>query len=339
MRSLHPLDRAVYLSGQKGQNDGLGISGTLDAKLAAHVSRNDPDGMLRQTHDVGNGRLDQVRRATGGPYRQPLLPAVVVGDYAPALYRHAGLTREVKGLVQHQAGPGECAVNIAVPEPPVEHDVVVHPGVDYRGIGSHRLFDATDDRERLVLHGHRLRHVLGRVGRLGGDCHDGVSHERNFAGRYREPVVWPRILAGAGRGGPNRVHMRQHLVRRDNADGPRHPHRPLYINRYNVGVSVLAAHESGVAHSRQFHVVQELPPPANQASQLRTGNLLMFSHCALLEPQSLNEPGATCRKSVLPPKEPPNGCGKAGQQIAQVKRIVLSENDGLGVGPVNCGGS
>ena len=220
-------------------------------------------------------------RAAGGPDGQPVLAAVEVGDHPAGFQRNAGLPGEVERLFQHQAGLGEGRAGVAAAELAVEDDVVVHPGVNDRRAGGHRLLDAAHHRQRLVLDDDGLRHVLRGMGGDGGHGDDGVADEGHLARRHGVPVVGAGEVAGAGRGRAHRVHVGQHFVGGDDADGPRHLERLVDVDGLDVGVGDLAAHEGGVAHPRQLHVIQKPPAPPDHPGQLRPGNVFVTSHRAL----------------------------------------------------------
>ena len=276
-----PLHRTVNLPGKKGQDNPLRVSRALDAELSPHVRRYDPDGVLRQPHDVGDSGAHQVRRPARRPHRQPLLPPVVVRDDPPRLHRNPRLPGEAEGLFQFQIGLPESPFQVAPAELAVKHDVIVHTGVNHRRVSLDGLLCSQHHRQRLVLHHHRFGHVLRRVGRLRRHRHDGVAHECHLPRRHREAVIGPGELAGAWRRRPHRVHVGQHFLRRDDADGPRHFHGSRCVYRHDIGVGVVAAHEGREAHPRQLDVVHKPPPPAHHAGQLRAGNLFVRNHRAL----------------------------------------------------------
>ena len=119
---LEPLHRAAESARQRGDRDVLREDLHLEPEAAADVRAHDPHARLRQAERIGERRAHQRRRLVARPDRQRL--AVPVGENAPDLERRGRAAAVLERLADDDRRAREGAVDVALPVPTLEEDLV-----------------------------------------------------------------------------------------------------------------------------------------------------------------------------------------------------------------------
>ena len=181
-----PLDRATDAPGGPRHQRELRIERVAGAVVAADLARNDADGAARHAQRFRQVVLDALAAARAGIERVMIALRVVHGERRARLQRDAGDPVHAGLEPDHVGGAGERGVGggrIAA----VGVDAHVGAGLlpDERRAGGRRLGGADHDRQRLVLHPHRLGAVAGGRRRLGDDHGHRLAHEPHAVGGQR----------------------------------------------------------------------------------------------------------------------------------------------------------
>ena len=246
----------------------VGIDVHLDAEGAADVLAHHPHLRLGEAEVLGDDVLHHVRRLGALVDGQAGLAGVPVGDHGARLERHAGVAAEAEARLDDGIGIGEGAVDLAGVKVALEGEVVAKLRVDDGRAGV--------ERRRHVGHGLELRvgdlDLLGRV--LGGSTrarNDGRDRLALPAGAVeRDRVLRRRLQALEMRqhADPGRAHLRE-LGAGHDGDDARRGFRRARIDAEDAGMGMGRAHEGDVAHARQHHVADVLPPPLHEAREVR----------------------------------------------------------------------
>src|SRR6266849_4957593 len=111
---LEPAHRPTKSSGEKRDQQILGVDVTLDAKAAADIESQTPYPRFRQTEDRGGLAPHPMHDLGGRPYRHGVGPRVVGSDDAPALHRNGGVTVMVKAALQLVRRGGQRPIDVAL---------------------------------------------------------------------------------------------------------------------------------------------------------------------------------------------------------------------------------
>ena len=181
-----PFDRATDAPGGPRHQRELRIERVAGAVVAADLARNDADGAARHAQRFRQVVLDALAAARAGIERVMIALRVVHGERRARLQRDAGDAVHAGLEPDHVGGAGERGVGggrIAA----VGVDAHVGAGLlpDERRAGGGRLRGADHDRQRLVLHPHRLGAVAGGRRRLGDDHGHRLAHEPHAVGGQR----------------------------------------------------------------------------------------------------------------------------------------------------------
>ncbi len=226
---LGPPDRPAELERRERDQRRLDRDRPLRAERAAHVRHHDADRRRLAAQHLRQLRARAVRALRGRPHRDPL--AVRRRERPARLHRHGGQPRD------HALGADDVGGG---PERPGDVARVLLPAHErLAGARIHHRF------ERLVLHDHAVRRVLGL--RAGGGDHRGhrLTHVAHLA--VREQRV-RRVLDGEAR---RPRHVRGHRAARDLRGRPARA-----TDRDHPCVRVRRADERQVRRVRQPDVIE-----------------------------------------------------------------------------------
>ena len=265
---LDPLDGLPHHDRRGNREHVPRVDRHLAAEPAADVRGDDLDLLLRQPDVPGHQRQDGADgvRGLGGHVDLELAhDPIEIGDAAAGLDGRDVDARNVDVLLDDDVGAGERALRRGpVPHLPVEDVVVLLVllvGAQHRRVGLERLERIDDDRQRLVVHLHRLDPVGRRVA-VGGDhrrhllrlVHDllGRQHHLGVGHQGRHPV---QVVLLEGLAGDDREHAGD-------------LQRVLGIDGLDPRVRERAADDVQIEHARKLDVVHVVALAADEARVL-----------------------------------------------------------------------
>ena len=249
---LGPLHRAAERLGEVAHEELLGVDLELAPKAASDLRRDDAHLVLRKTEVQRGDELHEVRDLCRRPEGE--LAGVESGDDGARLH---GVRDE--SLVHQMEPHGDLRVPEGLLDVPALHrigkdEVRAELLVKYRRVGQKRLGRVDDDRERFVVHRHRLGRAPGRLTRLGHDRRDGVADIARFVGGERHVL---RAIHAR-----DRDEHRQHAGRLGVLTGEHRHDAGLFPRRRAVDppdarVGMRAPHEREINHAGKGDVIGE----------------------------------------------------------------------------------
>ena len=248
-----PLDRPAELTGDPAQERFLRIGRDLGSEAATDLGRDGPDPDLRDSQAHRDLLLDEVRGLVRGPDRQfagALLPVRADG---PAFHRERSHLLVQQAHREGLVGLFKELVGLGVRDRKVDADVAVELLVDPGRIGRYRGLDVDDGLAGLDVHVDQAGGVAGRVGRFRDDDGDRLTDVQHAA------IGEQRVIRLA--------HVRQLHADRTRSDLPVHVGIGVNAGDARVGGGgrgvdgangagrEVAAHEGGIRHPRQLHIV------------------------------------------------------------------------------------
>ena len=229
----------------------LGIDRQLGPEAAADFGGDHPDRGLGQAEEGRNLVADAVRNLCRRPDCDRRLPAVGDGNHAARLDGHAGQTLVANASPHDTVGTRKRRLDITPDPGRFIGDIRSKALVDKRGARVGRYQRVGDDRTRVELDRDEIGRVARLLPRFRDDEADQVAAEAHpiavEKGTFREPAA----LRPAHREGRSALHVDG----RDHRDHPGGRAGGGQVDRLNVGVRQIAAHEDQVAEARGAEVI------------------------------------------------------------------------------------
>ena len=262
---FRPFHRNPQLHRAEGGNHLPGIDRDFRPEAAAHLRRDDPDLMLRHPGDQAGHEPRNVRVLRRVPQRQFPHCRRPGGNGRPGFHRRGNQLLLLNGFADHNGGLGKGGVGVPAGGHPVERLVAGRVLMQLRRPRAQRRLRVDDGRQRLVVHLNQFQRILRLVAVL--RHHHGhrvahIAHPVNGNGGVGNRL---QIRVGDGPGAGNGVQNAGRV--RPGIDG-KHAGRAfggVGIDAPDAGVSVGAAQNRRVDHSRQLDVVGVGGLPGNQA--------------------------------------------------------------------------
>jgi hypothetical protein len=261
---LCPLDRLAELAGQGDGGELLGVDLQLGAEAAPDLGGDHPELGLGDPEAQGQEEPHKVGDLGGRPDGELALGGHRLDDDAARLDGVGDQPGVEVALLDDHRGLVEDPVDVAVAQLPGVELVAVELLVDDVGAFGHRLLDAVDHRQLVVVDLDRLGGVDGVLAAVGHDHGDDLAH-------VADPVLGHRPVVGdAGvLGRLARIGAAGHRPGTGHGRGPlggdllagEHGHHPGQllgrggVDRGDVGVGDRAARERQPQHARQGDVV------------------------------------------------------------------------------------
>ncbi len=251
---LGPLDRPAQGAGNPAQERVLRVGRYLRSEAAADFGCDGADADLGDAEAHRDLLLDEVRRLVGGPDGQ------LAGTFLPVRADGPAFDREGRHALVEQAhrerlvGLLEELVGLRVRSRDLEADVavelLVHPGRARR----HRRLDIDDRFARFDVYIDLQGSVAGGVGSLSHDNRHRLADVEHPATRQQR-MVGPAHSGqlDADRAGSD---LPVHVGVGVNADDARMSGRSGGVDGTDGAGREVAAHEGGIGHPRQLHVVR-----------------------------------------------------------------------------------
>ena len=245
----------------------------LHSEAAADIDRDHADAGLRPVEVLGKGGPQQVRHLGRGVEGQVVAAAVVDGEGAARLHRHAGDARGAELGGEDAAGGLPGRLEALGPVGLAKRHVVADLGMDEVGVRRQRRLKADQGIEDLVVDVDPLERILGHIGVLGQHHRDRVADETRPVGRHQRPLG-DLVVRDVVVGDQVPSHARD-LGAVEHRDHARHLERARAVDAPDQGVRVRAAHEGEVQGVRRLgNVVDVGAPAAQQALVLDPRNRL-----------------------------------------------------------------
>ena len=172
---LDPFDRAAQHERGRRDRQFLGIERVLGSEAAAHIGRDHPDLLFRQSQRLDQDPFGLVRHLRAVPGREQFVGRVVAREHRASLDRMAAALVDAKVLGHPVCGAGECALGVAVFHHPMGDQIVgtVEPrlGGVPRKAGARLEHSGQGTQVELDQSGG----VFGQVSAFGHDQRDGLT--------------------------------------------------------------------------------------------------------------------------------------------------------------------
>ncbi len=262
---LDPFHRPAELE-RGGRDDGLlRIEDGLRPEAAADVGRDHADRFEFAAEELGEHAAADMRRLRARPDGQQIAHRIVARHDRAGFHRHAAAAVLPDRLAEDMRGLLKSRVDIAIGERKAGGDVEIEIAVAARRAVLDAVAAVGDGGQHVIADAYGGGRVLGDIAAVGdhdgdrlADIADFVARQGRLGARHGDRrsrqqerhALRPHRLRQIGRR-DHRVHAgnRQSLARVDHAD---------------AGMRMRRAHEAGMQHAGQPHVVDEAATAGEQ---------------------------------------------------------------------------
>ena len=253
---LDPLDGLADRHGGRRQRGIFHIEGALGPEAAAHIIGDDPHLIVGEIQQVDEGALEAVGALRRGVNGELLGSGIPIGHHAATFQKKGPAAMQGELLAIHMRRVGEGLVGVADLHGHLGDDVACGAALGQRRARDDRLARIDGGGQHLVIDLHQRRRVFRDIAAFGHDDGDGFARETGLVLGER-PGHEGLLDGGMGHierqaaraHGLGQIRMGQHG--HDAGQGQRRALVDALDQRMGVG----AAHEGGVQHARQLHVI------------------------------------------------------------------------------------